>query len=51
MLTTAVVFASFFSFGYCIADIIINARSAKRIDEMLRSTIENDREDCSSIQR
>jgi hypothetical protein len=36
MLTTAVVFASFFSFGYCIADMIMNARSAKRLDEMLK---------------
>jgi len=44
MLTTAVVFASFFSFGYCIADIILNARSAKRLNEVLRETIENDRE-------
>lgn len=33
---TIIVFAAFFSFGYCIADIIINARSAKRLDEMLK---------------
>lgn len=36
MLTTAVVFAAFFSFGYCVVDIIQNVRSAKRLDEMLK---------------
>jgi len=45
MLTTAVVFASFFSFGYCIADIIINARSAKRLDEMLKDIEEMQKKD------
>jgi hypothetical protein len=35
--------AAWFAFGYCVTDIIQNARSAKRIDEMLRSTIENNK--------
>ena len=45
MFTTLTIAVAWFSFGYVITDIIQNARSAKRIDEMLRNTIENDRED------
>jgi hypothetical protein len=32
MITT---FAAFFAFGYCVADIILNYRANKRIDEFL----------------
>ncbi len=31
-----IAFAAFFSFGYCVTDIITNRMSAKRLDEMLK---------------
>lgn len=37
MFEALLAFVAFFSFGYCIADIIINARNAKRLDEMLKN--------------
>jgi hypothetical protein len=30
-----------FSFGYCVMDIIRNIQSERRIEEMLRETVEN----------
>jgi hypothetical protein len=40
-----------FAFGYCIVDIVLNYRARRTVDELLRSTIENDpdfvkMEDC-----
>jgi hypothetical protein len=31
-----------FAFGYCIMDIIQNYRARRTIDELLKSTLEND---------
>ena len=45
MFEALLAFAAFFSFGYCIADIIINARSAKRLDEMLKEIEELQKKD------
>lgn len=45
MFEALLAFAAFFSFGYCIADIIINARSAKRLDEMLKDIEDMQRKD------
>ena len=45
MLEALLAFAAFFSFGYCIADIIMNARSAKRLDEMLKDIEEMQKKD------
>jgi hypothetical protein len=36
MFSAVLAFVAFFSFGYCVVDIIQNARSAKRLDEMLK---------------
>jgi len=32
-----------FAFGYCVMDIILNYRARRTIDEMLKSTLENDK--------
>jgi hypothetical protein len=32
-----------FAFGYCIMDIIQNYRARRVVDEMLKSTLENDK--------
>ncbi len=32
-----------FAFGYCIMDIILNYRARRTIDELLKSTLENDK--------
>jgi hypothetical protein len=40
MVSALVAFAAFFSFGYCVTDWFSNRQAAKRIDEMLRETIE-----------
>lgn len=45
MVEAFLAFAAFFSFGYCIADIIINTRSAKRLDEMLKEIEELQKKD------
>lgn len=45
MVTGLLAFAAFFSFGYCIADIIMNARSANRLDEMLKDIEEMQKKD------
>ena len=45
MFEALLAFVAFFSFGYCIADIIINARSAKRLDEMLKEIEELQKKD------
>jgi hypothetical protein len=45
MFSVVVVFAAFFSFGYCVADMVLNWRSANRLNEMLRETIENEKRD------
>ena len=31
-----------FAFGYCVMDIIMNYRARRTMDELLRSTIENE---------
>ena len=31
-----------FAFGYCVMDIIMNYRARRAVDEMLKSTLEND---------
>ena len=33
-----------FSFGYCVMDIIQNYRTKRQVDELLRSTVEEERE-------
>lgn len=40
MVTGVIAFAAFFSFGYCVSDWFANRRAMKRIDEMLKETIE-----------
>ena len=45
MVTGLLTFAAFFSFGYCISDIIMNARSANRLDEMLKDIEEMQKKD------
>lgn len=45
MFTTLTIAAAWFSFGYVITDIIINARSAKRLDEMLKDIEEMQKKD------
>lgn len=42
MMTALVAFAAFFSFGYCVTDFIRDRQAMKRIDEMLRETVEVD---------
>lgn len=32
-----------FAFGYCVMDIIQNYRAKRTIDELLKSTLENDK--------
>ena len=32
-----------FAFGYCIADIILNYRAHRTINELLKSTLEDDK--------
>ena len=32
-----------FAFGYCVMDIIMNYRAHRAVDEMLKSTLENDK--------
>lgn len=32
-----------FAFGYCVMDIILNYRAKRTLDEMLKSTLENDK--------
>jgi hypothetical protein len=32
-----------FAFGYCVMDIIQNYRARRTIDELLKSTLENDK--------
>ena len=36
MITAILAFTSFFAFGYCVTDLVMNRRSAKRLDEMLK---------------
>jgi hypothetical protein len=45
MFSAVLTFAAFFSFGYCVVDIIQNARSAKRLDEMLKDIEEMQKKD------
>ncbi len=45
MFSAILAFAAFFSFGYCVADMIMNARSAKRLDEMLNDIEEMQKKD------
>ena len=33
-----------FAFGYCVMDMIMNYRARRTMDELLRSTIENENE-------
>jgi hypothetical protein len=33
-----------FAFGYCVMDIIMNYRARRVVDEMLKSTLENENE-------
>ena len=40
MLTTVM---AGFAFGYCVMDIILNYRARRVVDEMLKSTLENDK--------
>ena len=37
--------AAWFAFGYCVTDIILNAQSAKRLDEMLNDIEEMQKKD------
>jgi len=46
MFTGLLAFAAFFSFGYCVTDFVLNRRSAKRIDEMLKDIEDMQRKDC-----
>lgn len=32
-----------FAFGYCVTDMILNYRARRTMDELLRSTLENDK--------
>jgi hypothetical protein len=32
-----------FAFGYCVTDIILNYRARRVMDELLKSTLENDK--------
>ena len=32
-----------FAFGYCVTDIILNYRARRVMDELLKSTMENDK--------
>jgi hypothetical protein len=32
-----------FAFGYCVMDIILNYRAKRTLDELLKSTLENDK--------
>ena len=32
-----------FAFGYCVMDIIMSYRARRAVDEMLKSTLENDK--------
>jgi hypothetical protein len=45
MFSILTIIAAWFAFGYCIADIIMNARSAKRLDEMLNDIEEMQKKD------
>jgi hypothetical protein len=40
MFSILTIFAAWFSFGYCVTDIVLNRRSAKRLDEMLKDIVE-----------
>jgi hypothetical protein len=31
-----------FAFGYCVMDIILNYRARRTVDELIKSTLEND---------
>ena len=44
MVTGLLTFAAFFSFGYCITDIVLNWRSAKRLDEMLKEIVDAEKD-------
>lgn len=45
MVTGIIAFAAFFSFGYCVTDLVMNRRSAKRLDEMLKDLEEMQKKD------
>jgi hypothetical protein len=45
MFTTLTVVAAWFAFGYSVSDIILNSRSAKRLDEMLKDIEEMQKKD------
>ena len=36
-------FMAGFAFGYCIMDIILNYRARRTVDELLKSTLEDDK--------
>jgi len=40
MFSILTIFAAWFAFGYSVADIVLNRRSAKRLDEMLKDIVE-----------
>jgi hypothetical protein len=45
MFSAVLAFVAFFSFGYCVVDIIQNERNAKRLDEMLKEIEEMQKKD------
>jgi hypothetical protein len=45
MFSTLTVIAAWFAFGYSVADIVLNVRSAKRLDEMLKDIEEIQKKD------
>jgi hypothetical protein len=45
MFTTLTIIVAWFAFGYSVADIVLNARSAKRLDEMLNDIEEMQKKD------
>jgi len=40
MFSILTIFAAWFAFGYSVTDIVLNRRSAKRLDEMLKDIVE-----------